>query len=183
MSEISDEIVINHTQKWIKDVVIGCNFCPFAASALLKNKIRYRVLHTDDIQIVLQALLQECTLLDEEENIETTLLILPKNFDDFDAYLDLVAISEELLLASNYEGEYQIASFHPNYLFAEAEMNDPANYTNRSLYPMLHLLREASVENAVETYPHAEEIPNINVAFARKKGLKYMQDLRALCLR
>ncbi|MEY4925572.1 MAG: hypothetical protein RI894_8 [Bacteroidota bacterium] len=183
MSEISDETVINHTQNWIKDVVIACNFCPFAASALLKNKIRYRVLRTKEVQTALEAVLQECALLDEDEQIETTLLIFPTGFDDFDAYLDLVAIAEELLIASNYEGEYQVASFHPNYLFAEVEFADPANYTNRSVYPMLHLLREASVENAINTYPNAAEIPDKNVAFARKKGLQYMQQLRTLCLR
>ena len=116
------------------------------------------------------------------ENIETTLIIFPNHFADFEDYLDLVDLVEDLSVEQGYEGVYQIASFHPEYCFAGAEEEDPANYTNRSPYPMLHLLREESITRAVEHYKDPEGIPERNMAFAKKKGLQYMQLLRAACL-
>ena len=180
---LSDESIIKHTQNWVADVVIGCNFCPFAASALLKNKIRYCIVRTNDTEKALETMLEECAFLDENRETETTLLLFPDDFHDFETYLDLVSIAEGVIDASNYCGDYQIASFHPDYLFAGAKLDDAANYTNRSIYPMLHLLREASVENAVNTYPQPELIPDKNIDFAQKKGLEFMQKLREACKR
>jgi hypothetical protein len=90
--------------------------------------------------------------------------------------------SEKLLIKENYDGVYQIASFHPDYCFAGEDENDPANYTNRSIYPMLHILREESLTKALSLYPNPELIPQKNIDFARQKGLQYMQILRATCL-
>ena len=94
----------------------------------------------------------------------------------------MVELAETLVEEEDYEGIYQVASFHPDYCFADAEIDDPANYTNRSIYPMLHILREASVTNAVDNYPDVEGVPERNMAFSREKGLKYMQLLRAACM-
>ncbi|MGL6269678.1 MAG: DUF1415 family protein, partial [Chitinophagaceae bacterium] len=102
-------------------------------------------------------------------------------FANFDAYLTMVEMAEALLEDQDYEGVYQVASFHPQYRFADAPDNDPANYTNRSVYPMLHLLREDSLEKAIETYPDTEGIPERNITFAREKGLSYMKLLRDSC--
>ena len=100
--------------------------------------------------------MEECVRLDEDESIVTSLLIFPNAFKQFDDYLDIVELAEELLEANGYEGVYQLASFHPQYIFGGAPVNDAANYTNRSVYPMLHLLREEQIEKALERYPNPE---------------------------
>ena len=115
--------------------------------------------------------------LDFAKEIETTLLILPNGHQDFDDYLELVDYAERLLEQQGYEGIYQIATFHPFYCFHGSEKNDPANFTNRSPYPILQLLREESIEKALEKYPHPEKIPERNIQFAREKGITYMQAL------
>jgi len=178
---ISTDEVISQTKKWISDVVIGCNFCPFAAVPYKKGSIHYAVEYSTDLDSCLQAFILECQRLDEDESIETILLIFPDAFADFDDYLNMVEMAEELLEDQDYEGVYQVASFHPQYRFAEAPDNDPANFTNRSVYPMLHLLREDSLEKAIDTYPDAEGIPERNITFAREKGLAYMKLLRDSC--
>lgn len=176
------EQIIEQTKKWIIDVVIGCNFCPFAAKEIKQNTVHYQVETSTDRAECLQAFLQECTRLNEENNIATTLLIFPNAFQQFDDYLDLVALAEELLEENDYEGVYQVASFHPQYIFDNAPVNDAANYTNRSVYPMLHLLREEQIERALEHYPNPEKIPDNNINFAREKGVQYMKMLRDACL-
>jgi uncharacterized protein len=175
------EEVILQTKKWISDVVIGCNFCPFAAVPYKKGSIHYAVEYSTDLNSCLQAFILECQRLDQDESVETILLIFPDAFADFDAYLHMVEMAEELLEDQDYEGVYQVASFHPQYRFADAPDNDPANYTNRSVYPMLHLLREDSLEKAIDTYPDSEAIPERNIKFAREKGLAYMKLLRDSC--
>jgi uncharacterized protein len=174
---LNQENIIQQTINWIQSVVIGCNFCPFAAKALLKKTVRYVVLPSANTKGVLEKLMQEIYHLDEDEDIETTFIILPENFGDFNAYLDVVQVAEELMEEEDYDGIYQLASFHPQYCFAGEAINDAANYTNRSPYPMLHILREDSITNALENFPDPESIPEKNIAFARGKGLAYMQDL------
>jgi uncharacterized protein len=175
------EEVILQTKKWISDVVIGCNFCPFAAVPYKKGSIHYAVEYSTDLNSCLQAFILECQRLDQDESVETILLIFPDAFADFDTYLHMVEMADELLEDQDYEGVYQVASFHPQYRFADAPDNDPANYTNRSVYPMLHLLREDSLEKAIDTYPDSEAIPERNIKFAREKGLAYMKLLRDSC--
>ncbi len=177
-----NERLITNTKKWIQDVVIACNFCPFAAKEVKQGSIRYQVIAQTSNKEVLTALAAECKLLDTDKDVETTLLILANGFENFRQYLKLVAQTEELLEESGYEGVYQLASFHPQYCFEGEGANDAANFTNRSPYPMLHLLREDSVEKAIARYPNAKGIPDRNIEFARKKGRAYMQMLRDSCL-
>jgi hypothetical protein len=174
--------VINQTIAWIKSVVIGCNFCPFAAKAMMQKSIRYVVLEDTTREKTLDAVLDELHFLDETAEVETTLIIFPNQYTDFQSYLVLVASAEKLITRHDYEGTYQVASFHPEYCFAGSDIDDPANYTNRSVYPMLHLLREESITNALKYYKDPEGIPERNVAFSREKGLAYMQLLRAACI-
>ncbi|MEP7166158.1 MAG: DUF1415 domain-containing protein [Ferruginibacter sp.] len=176
------EQVIAQTKKWITDVVVGCNFCPFAGQEFKKDSIRYVVETGSEMNICLQVFIKECQRLDDELSIETTLIIFPGSFQQFDDYLDLVSLAESLLEKEGYEGVYQVASFHPQYLFADASLNDAANYSNRSIYPMLHILREESIEKALKKYPDPEQIPERNINFAREKGVVYMKMLRDSCL-
>ena len=162
-------------------MVIGCNFCPFAAREVKKDSIRFEVIEGNKA-FVLLALTEVLKKMDAETEIETMFLLLPQNFDRFMDYLKLTEGADALVKKSGYEGIYQVASFHPDYLFAGSSMNDAANYTNRSPYPMLHILREESVSRAIDSYPDTHKIPEKNMAFARQKGLVYMQGLRAACM-
>jgi len=176
-----NERIIQQTKKWITDVVIGCNFCPFAAKEVKQNTIHYRVELATSMEHCLQAFMQECQRLDNEPAIETTLIIFPNAVPGFEDYLELVELAEQLIEQYNYEGVYQVASFHPEYCFAGAPVDDAANYTNRSIYPMLHLLREESIEQALEKYSDAAQIPERNIKFAHEKGVEYMKVLRDAC--
>jgi hypothetical protein len=176
------EQIIQQTRKWVADVVVACNFCPFAAREVKRNSIHYQVETSTSIATCLTTFQQECKRLDDNADIETVLLIFPNAFREFAQYLDLVGLAEKLLKKKGYTGVYQVASFHPDYRFANAPAADPANYTNRSVYPMLHLLREESIEQALKRYANPGQIPARNIEFAREKGLVYMKMLRDNCL-
>lgn len=178
----STERIIAQTKKWIVDVVVGCNFCPFAAREVKRDSILFEVLENASKPLVLAGLRKTLEQLDKNPDIETAFLILPQHFHSFPVYLRLVTAAETLLRKEGYEGIYQVASFHPGYLFAGSNPSDPANYTNRSPYPMLHLLREASVSRVVDAHPNPHAIPETNTAFARQKGLAYMAALREACM-
>ena len=178
---LMSDLVIAQTRKWIIDVVIGCNFCPFAAKEIKRDSIHYHVEYSDDLETVLTSLINECLRLDENKSIETTLLILPESFTSFTDYLQLVDYSEALLRRQGYEGVYQVASFHPDYCFSGTEPNDASNYTNRSPYAMLQLLREESIEEALKQFPNPASIPEKNVQFTSKMGEVYMKVLREKC--
>ncbi|MEI9911362.1 MAG: DUF1415 domain-containing protein [Bacteroidota bacterium] len=177
------ELIISQTKKWIIDVVIGCNFCPFAAKEVKQNTVHYEVVYSDKQSECVQSLLSECRRLDENTAIETSFLVMPVAVPGFKEYLGLVSLAERSLKKNGYEGVYQVASFHPLYQFAGTADDDAANYTNRSVYPMLHLLREESIELALKKYTTPGNIPERNILFAREKGLTYMQMLRDACLR
>lgn len=177
MSNADNEIIVTKTKSWITNVVVACNFCPFAAREIKRGSIHYEVISEATSKAVLEATLEIFLLLDKNEQIETSLLILSESFSEFNEYLDLVEKAETLLTKKNYEGIYQIASFHPKYIFAGSNENDPSNYTNRSPYPMLHFLREDSVTKAIAGYTDIENVPKRNIAFTNEKGLACMQQL------
>ncbi|MEX0636518.1 MAG: DUF1415 domain-containing protein [Ferruginibacter sp.] len=179
MQKEQEQLIVTTSSNWILDVVIGCNFCPFAAREVNKNAVKYQVLEGSDTEAALHATVRILLAMDEDKSIATALLILPKGFDDFEKYLDLVSTTEWLIKEEAYEGIYQVASFHPNYLFAGSDEEDPSNYTNRSPYPMLHFLREDMVSKAVDGYADIDEIPIRNIEFAKEKGLRFMQQLLA----
>ncbi|MEO5946133.1 MAG: DUF1415 domain-containing protein [Chitinophagaceae bacterium] len=171
------EIVITKTRNWISNVVVACNFCPFAAREIKRGSVKYEVVGEATIKTALDSVMKMLLLLNEKEQIETALLILPDSFTDFNDYLNLLEKAEAMLATNNYEGIYQIASFHPQYMFAGSNENEPSNYTNRSPYPMLHFLREESVTKAIAGYPDIENVPKRNIDFTNEKGLVYMQQL------
>jgi hypothetical protein len=178
---MENTLIIQQTKKWIKDVVIGLNFCPFANKEYKNDTIRYQVSSSKDMSEVMMQLFEECVFLDLNEETSTTLLILSEGFQDFEEYLFLVDLCEKLLRKQKYEGVYQIATFHPEYVFEGEDPLDPANFTNRSIYPMLHLLREEQLEDAIENFPDTELIPEKNIEVARKLGLEKLKALRAAC--
>ena len=180
---MTDQDIINATQNWLNSFIIAFNICPFARREQQRNSIRYRVAHSENVEDALQTLIEECVYLDTHAKTETTLLIFPKLFEDFENYLDMLVIAEQLLVTHHYEGIYQLASFHPNYRFETDidDAEDPANYTNRSPFPMLHIIREASIERAVANYPDPENIPSRNIKLTRELGQKKLECLLAAC--
>jgi uncharacterized protein len=174
---MNSELIIQHTKNWIQETVIGCNFCPFASKVFLGTKLKYVVVPDASSKKAMEILLSEFEFLDEHKETETTLIIFPNNFQDFNAYLDVYEQAEDLVEDEDYEGEYQVASFHPQYMFGGVDANDASNYTNRSPYPMLHILREDSVTKVVQAFKETSEIPKRNIAFARTKGADYMKQL------
>ncbi|NOR80272.1 MAG: DUF1415 family protein [Methyloprofundus sp.] len=173
----SSEKIIAQTKRWLEQVVIGLNFCPFAKPVFEQGKIHYQVSDAQSLECCLEDLIAEAERLDKQSEIETTLLIYERALQGFEDFLDVVEIANDLMVEQGYEGVYQLASFHPDYCFAESDENDPANYTNRSPFPILHLIREQSLEQALAHYKDPENIPETNVRLARELGLKKVKNL------
>lgn len=148
-------------QKWLDTFVIELNLCPFA-KPVLRSQALELVTINGDAEKCLTVLVHSCERLDANQSLETTLLILETGFSNFDNYLDLIALSEALLANLQYEGVYQLASFHPHYVFAGNSPSDLDNYTNRSPYPLIHLLRESSITSALTSNVDAADIPERN---------------------
>ncbi len=175
---MSDEIIAA-TRKWLERAVIGLNLCPFARSVHVKGQIRYVVSAAQTEDALLDDLERELRFLTDiaPADVDTTLLITPRaltDFADFSKFLDLV---EVVLRAQGLVGVLQVASFHPDYVFAEAEADDIANHTNRAPYPTLHLIREASLARATAAFPDASEIYQRNIETLRSMGIDGWQAL------
>ena len=164
-ADVSNEEAIAATKLWLERAVIGLNLCPFAQSVQVRNQIRYVVSAAQTPEEMLRDLLAEFEILAESSSakIDTTLLIHPHVLTDFLDYNDFLEIADEALAEVELDGELQIASMHPQYQFADTELDDITNYTNRSPFPTLHLLREASIEQAVAAYPDAAQIFEKNI--------------------
>jgi len=176
-----NNIIIQQTQNWVKTVIIDLNFCPFARQAFESESIHYPVVRKPTLEQCLQALIDECLYLDKNNNLETSLIIFSQVFTAFDDFLDFIEIANALLIEQGYEGTYQLAHFHPLYQFADVAESDASNFTNRSPWPMLHLIRESSLEYALENYPDPENIPERNIKLAREKGCEHMQTMLDAC--
>lgn len=178
MSELSnlqpsaDDAVVKSMQRWLERVVIGLNLCPFAKAVHVKNQVRYVVCRATEPADVLDVLREELLgLVQADPQLrDTTLLILPDAFVDFVDFNDFLYSAEKALRKLKLDGELQIASFHPQFQFADAEPDDIGNFTNRAPYPTLHLLREASIDKAVEAFPAAEQIYEKNIATLQRLG-------------
>lgn len=169
--------VIEHTRCWIERFVLHHNLCPFAHKPVRDGLVRYVVSDAIKPFFVLEDLDVELQRLRDTsaQELETTVLILPSVLRDFRAYNDFLDIADELLAEQGYEGELQIASFHPDYQFADTAFDDPENYTNRAPYPILHLLREASLEEAISAHPDVDRIPEKNIETMNAVGVKAIQ--------
>lgn len=159
-------IIVSEVSRWLNEVVIGLNLCPFSAKPTTENRVRFFVSEAGSEEDLLDDLQKEMERLDESgtEKIETTLLIVPHLLDDFFDYNQFLQWANQLIKRMNWQGVYQIASFHPGYYFAGTEPEDAENLTNRAPYPILHIIREASLEKALQYYPDADEIPERNRA-------------------
>ncbi|MFT4926776.1 MAG: hypothetical protein ACI8WB_002875 [Phenylobacterium sp.] len=175
--------IIAATRQWISTVIVKYNFCPFARKELEADTIRYEVVDTPSFNEVVQSVTEQCIWLDNHPDTATTLLMLANGFDDFGVYLDIVDMAQAQVIDPQYQGIYQLASFHPDYCFGDSDEDDAANYTNRAPYPTIHLIREADITLALEDYPAPEQIPQNNIDLARRKGQAKLAALLAACLR
>lgn len=168
----ADDTIIAATRNWLVQAVIGLNLCPFARAVYAGERIRYVVSGATLPAALLEALAEELQALAaaDEAAIETTLLIHPRVLGDFLDYNDFLEIAEALVEDLGLDGVLQVASFHPRYQFADTEPDDVSNCTNRSPYPTLHLLREASIERAVMAYPDTGQIYKNNIETLRRLG-------------
>jgi len=160
------------TRAWVERAVIGLQLCPFAKAPQVKGQVRYVVSEAVDADALLIDLVDELKLLAAApaDRIETTLLVHPRAFTDFEDHNDFLEIAEAALVALDLEGVIQIASFHPDFRFAGSEPDDIANATNRSPYPTLHLLREESIERALATFADPDSIFEANIATLERLG-------------
>ena len=173
--------IVDSVKRWVETVVIDLNLCPFAKDALINDRIRFTITEATTEEQLLADLQAEIELLDTEQSIETTLLIHPRVLVDFDKYNQFLNYSDGLLAQMEREGIYQIASFHPDYQFAGTRPEDAENYTNKSPCPMLHLLREESLEQAIASHPNPEQIPEHNVALMEIMGTQKLKALLRAC--
>jgi uncharacterized protein len=168
-------------RRWVETVVVDLNLCPFAGRELRRQRIRFVVTPATTQAQLLASLQTELQRLDTHPAIETTLLIHPRVLQDFDDYNQFLETADALLAATGLTGIYQLASFHPHYRFAETAAHDVENYTNRSPYPMLHLLRELSLERSIASYPDPEQIPLRNIALMKRLGIARLKQLLRAC--
>ncbi len=171
-AQIKDDAVIAQTKLWLEKAVIGLNLCPFAKGVHIKDQVRYFVSHATTTEELIKDLMAELEVLAEvnPEKIDTTLLIHPFVMQDFLDYNDFLEVADATLEELDLDGILQVASFHPQYQFEDAAPDDIDNYTNRSPFPTLHLLREESIDKAVEAFPEAEQIYEKNMQTLRALG-------------
>ena len=170
---------IADTVRWLERAVIGLNLCPFAKAPHVKGQIHYVVSQAKGLEGLRDELIEQLQAMAalSAEECETVLLIVPQMLHDFLEFNDFLDEADGVLQELDMEGEFQVASFHPQFQFADTEPDDITNFTNRSPYPTLHLLREESIDRAVEAFPEAETIYETNMATLEKLGLKGWQDL------
>jgi uncharacterized protein len=168
----SQQPVIDATQRWLERAVIGLNLCPFAKSVHVKNQVHYVVCNACEPVDLLKVLSDELLeLIATDASVrDTTLIMLPNALTDFAEFNDFLYLANKVLRRLKLEGELQIASFHPNFQFANTEYDDIGNYTNRAPYPILHVLRETSIDRAVAAFPSAEQIYEKNITTLQQLG-------------
>lgn len=169
------------TRKWLENMVIGLNLCPFAKSVYIKNQVRI-VVYQGSQDELLGCVDEELLYLQKtpESETDTTLIVIPNLLQDYYDFNDFLIYTDALLEERKLEGEIQIADFHPEYQFAGTQKDDVENYTNRSPYPILHLLRESSIDRAVEQFPDAAEIFERNITKMQSLGKEKLKALMSV---
>ena len=176
------QLIIEKSKTWVERFVIGLQLCPFAKQPFDKEQVRFEVCFEKNMEMQLIAFWKEIELLSEtpKEVISNTILIYPNSLDDFGKYLDLYDLAEQLLFEQQKNGVFQLASFHPDYQFEGTEKDDVSNYTNRSPFPFLHILRIEEVEEAIASHPDIEGVPERNMEMMKDLGkdrlLKLLKD-------
>ncbi|MFT5756293.1 MAG: hypothetical protein ACI9LM_001006 [Alteromonadaceae bacterium] len=172
---MSKPIEVMQTQQWLEEIIVGLNFCPFAKKELVNESIHYHLSAFNKVKKAMFELIEQCHYLQNNPEIETSLIIYPSAFRHFERYLELVDVANDVLASSGFEGIFQLASFHPEYVFAGDDFDDAANFTNRSPYPTIHIIREVSLARVLAVYKNPEQIPVNNIELARQKGRQFFE--------
>ena len=180
---VNDETSVLAVRIWVETFNVEMNLCPFAKRELVKNRVRFVTTAATTPEQLLMALQNELELLNADSSVETTLLIHPEVLQDFYDYNDFLSCADRLLLDMQLEGTYQIASFHPDYQFGGTRPSDAENYTNRAPYPILHLLREDSLERVIADYPDVDDIPERNIELMNTLGHDKLRALLQSCFK
>jgi hypothetical protein len=162
------------TQRWIQSFVVELNLCPFAQHVTARDVIRYTACANESLQDILHALHEEMDWLDSDPETETSFLILTSGMKDFSDFNDCLGMAQELLVMMNWVGRYQLVGFHPHHQFDGTDPDDAENYTNRSPYPMVHILRESSVTQAVDATANIALIPKRNTDTLNQLGVEVL---------
>jgi len=173
--------VTDAIKSWLNQVVVGLNLCPFAKRELASNRVRFMASAATTEEALLLDLQGELQRLEADPQVETTLLIHPQVLTDFSDYNQCLDLADAMLEDLGFEGVFQIASFHPDYQFGGTEPGDAENYTNRSPYPLLHILREDRLERAIDSYPDVDQIPARNIELMEQMGADKLQALFKAC--
>ncbi|MDN3696974.1 MULTISPECIES: DUF1415 domain-containing protein [Vibrio] len=162
----STQQVHDQVKQWLDDVVIGLNLCPFAAKPQRNKQIKIFVSEAETEETLLEDILQQFMILESKtaKELETTLVVVPNMLQDFFDYNMFIDWIEALIKQQEWDGTFQLATFHPDYCFGGADPEDDENLTNRSPYPVFHLIREESMEKVLKHYPNPEAIPDTNIA-------------------
>ncbi|GHF90830.1 DUF1415 domain-containing protein [Thalassotalea marina] len=177
MNKLNEQQAIEATKLWLEKIIIDLNFCPFAKKEFVNNTVHYHVHSSQDLKRAIEDFAKQCLYLSNHAEIETTLFICNQGFDDFEDYLDLLDIANEMVFSLGFEGIFQLASFHPDYVFEGEDKNDASNSTNRSPLPTIHIIREESMEKVLAVYKNPENIPTNNIALAREKGSDFFKNV------
>ena len=180
---MNTETNINAVKNWVEQLVVGESLCPFARRPLEAGRVRFAVTDAQSRAALLESLTEELVRLDQEPEVETTLLIHPNVLTDFLSYNQFLDKADALVRSLDMEGVFQIASFHPDYQFAGTRPDDAGNYSNRSPYPLLHLIREDSIEAAIESFPGIEDVPGRNIRHLEEIGSEALAERLQACLR
>ncbi|MBL4764666.1 MAG: DUF1415 domain-containing protein [Colwellia sp.] len=173
----NEQSAVLATKQWLDEIVIGLNICPFAKKEFVNNTIHYHLSKTEQVKPALHELIEQCRYLQSHDELETTLIIYGNGFRSFDRYLDLVDYANDLLVDSGFEGIFQLASMHPEYCFDGEDYDNASNFTNRSPYPILHIIREASMSRVLSVYNEPEKIPENNIKLTHQKGANFFQQV------
>ncbi len=176
---MQNDLILKRTQQWVEQFVVGQSLCPFAKPHVQNDRVRYVLCDSDQLEELLEMLLSELRYLNavNPSEVETTILIHPNLLTDFVDYNDFSDVTDEMLENLALDGIIQIATFHPDYQFADTNLDDAENFTNRSPFPMLHLLREESVEAAVQSHPNIESVPHRNIALMQQMGSERLKKM------
>ena len=177
MSKQTNEEQIRVVRQWVEDVVVELNLCPFAKRELIADRVRFVVTDATSEDELLETLAFELEFLGSTPSIETTLVIHPHVLGDFSLYNQFLDNADRLLVALKLEGVFQVASFHPDYQFADTKADDAENYTNRSPCPILHLLREESLERVIASTPDIDQIPKRNIETMNRLGTESLRSM------
>lgn len=171
----NESAIIAAVRAWVDALVVGENLCPFARRELVRNRVRFAVTACGTEQDLLATLSEEMEILHADSEIETTLLIHPHVLTDFADYNQFLDLADALLVEQGLEGVFQIASFHPHYQFVDTAPDDAENYSNRSPYPLLHLLREESLDKAIAGFGDIEAVPLRNIEHLNRLGARELK--------